>query len=168
MLRRIHAVLLSLAVISSPVVAEGLSKPEGDIILTVSGAITQTNAEGLAQFDLAMLQSLGEETIVTSTIWTEGEQTFQGVSLRVLLDAVGVKAGTLRAVAINDYAVDIPTSDAVQGGPILAYKRNDDFMSLRDKGPLWVVYPYDSNADYRTEVVYSRSIWQLDRIKVTD
>ena len=41
-------------------------------------------------------------------------------------------------------------------------------MSIRDKGPLWVVYPYDSSADYRTEVIYSRSIWQLDRIEVVD
>ncbi|MDP5360810.1 MAG: oxidoreductase, partial [Paracoccaceae bacterium] len=34
------------------------------------------------------------------------------------------------------------------------------------KGPLWVVYPYDMSADYRSEVIYYRSIWQLDRIEV--
>jgi hypothetical protein len=39
-------------------------------------------------------------------------------------------------------------------------------MSVRDKGPLWVIYPYDSDAAYRTEVIYSRSIWQLDRLEV--
>jgi hypothetical protein len=38
-------------------------------------------------------------------------------------------------------------------------------MSVRDKGPLWVIYPYDSD-DYRSEVIYSRSIWQLDRLEV--
>jgi hypothetical protein len=41
-------------------------------------------------------------------------------------------------------------------------------MSVRDKGPLWIIYPYDSSADYRTEVVYSRSIWQLDRIEAVN
>jgi hypothetical protein len=39
-------------------------------------------------------------------------------------------------------------------------------MSIRDKGPLWIVYPYDASDDFRSEVVYSRSIWQLDRIEV--
>jgi hypothetical protein len=37
-------------------------------------------------------------------------------------------------------------------------------MSLREKGPLWVIYPYDSDPAYRTEETYSRSIWQLNRL----
>jgi hypothetical protein len=41
-------------------------------------------------------------------------------------------------------------------------------MSLRDKGPLWIIYPYDSKSDFRTEVVYSRSIWQRDRLEALD
>ena len=39
-------------------------------------------------------------------------------------------------------------------------------MSVRDKGPLWIVYPYDQNTDYQSEVVFSRSIWQLNRITI--
>ena len=74
--------------------------------------------------------------------------------------------GTITATAINDYAVEIPMSDAVEGGPIIAYHTNGEEMSRRDKGPLWVVYPYDSDIAYQTELVYSRSIWQLDRISV--
>ena len=60
----------------------------------------------------------------------------------------------------------MPLTDAVEGGPIVAYRMDGETMSVRDKGPLWIVYPYDSDADYRTEVIYSRSIWQLDRIEV--
>ena len=88
------------------------------------------------------------------------------MSLSVLVDRLGLEGETLRATAINDYAIDIPLTDAVEGGPIVAYRMDGDIMSVRDKGPLWIVYPYDANADYRTEVVYSRSIWQLDRIEV--
>ncbi|MEC8574513.1 MAG: oxidoreductase, partial [Pseudomonadota bacterium] len=40
-------------------------------------------------------------------------------------------------------------------------------MSLRDKGPLWIVYPFDSDPAYQTEAIYSRSIWQLEEITVT-
>ena len=50
------------------------------------------------------------------------------------------------------------------GGPIIAYERNGKEMSVRSKGPLWIVYPYDSNPSYKTEAIYSRSIWQLEGI----
>jgi hypothetical protein len=39
-------------------------------------------------------------------------------------------------------------------------------MTVRDKGPLWIVYPYDAKPEYRQELIYSRSIWQLDHIEV--
>ncbi|RYH00523.1 oxidoreductase, partial [Salipiger sp. IMCC34102] len=77
-----------------------------------------------------------------------------------------VDGGTLLATAINDYTVEIPVSDAVEGGPIIAYQMDGAEMQVRDKGPLWIVYPYDDTPEYRSEVIYSRSIWQLDRIEV--
>lgn len=151
-----------------PALAEDLAMPTGDVILTVSGPLTTTNVDGTAQFDLEMLEALDATTFETTTIWTEGEHSFTGVSLDLLADKLGLEGETLRATAINDYAVDVPLSDAVEGGPIVAYRMDGDTMSVRDKGPLWIVYPYDSDADYRTEVVYSRSIWQLDRIEVVE
>lgn len=119
-------------------------------------------------YDLAALEALGPETIETSTIWTEGIQTFTGVPLWALVDDLGIDSGTLRAMAVNDYTIEIPVSDAVENGPILAYLRNGATMSVRDKGPIWVVYPYDENPKYQSEVIYSRSIWQLNRIAVGD
>ncbi|APE42418.1 oxidoreductase [Sulfitobacter alexandrii] len=148
--------------------AEELAQPQGEVILTVSGPLATTNVDGTAQFDLEMLEALDATTFETTTIWTEGEHSFTGVSLDLLVDRLGLEGETLRATAINDYAIDIPLSDAVEGGPIVAYRMDGDTMSVRDKGPLWIVYPYDANPDYRTEVVYSRSIWQLDRIEVVE
>lgn len=151
--------------VSIPALAEDLAAPTGDVILTVTGA-NVTNSDGAAKLDLAMLEAMGGTEIKTTTIWTEGMQTFEGVSLKVLVDRLGIDGSTLSAVAINDYAVEIPTSDATEGGPIVAYKMNGNVMSVRDKGPLWVIYPYDSTTAFQTEVIYSRSIWQLDRLDV--
>lgn len=155
-------------VVGLPAWADKLGTPSGSVILTVSGGIAAKNAGDAAQFDLEMLRELGATEFSTSTIWTDGEQRFTGVSLHVLMGALGVKDGTLRATAINDYTVEIPVADAVPGGPMIAYEMNGNTMSIRDKGPLWVIYPYDQNADYRTEVIYSRSIWQLDRIEAVE
>ncbi|HBR38321.1 MAG TPA: oxidoreductase [Sulfitobacter pontiacus] len=168
MFRALLPVLAFAVIVALPVSAKDLSVPEGDVILTVSGPLETTNVNGTAQFDLEMLEALDATTFETSTIWTEGEHSFIGVSLAVLADWLGLEGDRLRATAINDYAVEIPLTDAVEGGPIVAYRMDGDIMSVRDKGPLWIIYPYDSNADYRTEVVYSRSIWQLDRIKVVE
>lgn len=151
-----------------PVQASSLPSPTGPVLLTVSGEIEATNAPGEARFDIAMLEEMGGVEFSTSTIWTSGVVTFTGVPLDTFLDELGASGSTLEATAINDYVVSIPTTDAVAGGPMIAYKRDGDYMSIRDKGPLWIVYPYDKSADYQSELIYSRSIWQLDRIKVVD
>ena len=77
-----------------------LAAPTGPVLLTISGAIENSNSEnGTASFDLEMLRALGSETIETSTIWTEGDQSFEGVSLSVLMDAVGATGDVLQATA---------------------------------------------------------------------
>lgn len=144
-----------------------LRLPDGPVLLRVSGDIAVTNAGDEAHFDWQMLEDLGFETISTRTVWTNGLQEFTGVPLVRLLMALGVSgAGEMTARAVNDYHIDIPFSDAVEGGPIIAMLRNGEPMSLRDKGPLWVIYPYDSDPAYRNQVIYARSIWQLLSIEV--
>lgn len=136
-----------------------------DVLLSVYGNVAAAPEGNTWSFSEADLRAMPVVTFTTETIWTEGEQVFEGVSLHELLAHVGVGDGTLTATAANDYAVSIPVSDAVEGGPIVAYARNGQAMPLRDKGPLWIVYPYDDNEAYKTEEFYSRSIWQLNRIE---
>ncbi len=146
--------------------AAELAKPKGEVVLTVSGAISNTNAEARAEFDMDMLKALPVSTFKTATIWTPAVSSFSGVSLKTLLAAVGATGNNLHSIAINDYAVEIPAADAVEDGPIVAYAMDDKPMSVRDKGPLWVIYPFDSKPVYKSEVIYSRSIWQLAKIEV--
>ncbi|MBO9476733.1 oxidoreductase [Shimia sp. R11_0] len=137
-----------------------------DTLLTVSGEVAATEQGQAWSFTVEDLREMPKTTFETETIWTDGVQVFEGVSLDVLLDHVGAQGETIRATAANDYAITIPSGDAVSGGPIVAYLRNGQEMSLRDKGPLWIVYPFDDNVIYKSEEYYSRSIWQLNRIEV--
>lgn len=167
MITRLAAVAaIAGALMAGPALAETLPRPADDVILTVTGEIANTNADGAAEFDLAMLEALPATEYTTETIWTEGEHTFRGVALGELMDRVGAEGSTISAVAINDYAVDIPMSDAAKGRALVAYRLDGETMSVREKGPLWIVYPYSSDADFRSEVIYSRSIWQLKELKV--
>jgi len=135
-----------------------------EVLLTIQLAGSE---EATMRFSMADLRALGETTFETETIWTNGNQVFTGVPLAAVVERFEVAEGVLEASAVNDYMVEIPVSDAVQGGPIIAYERNGQTMSLRNKGPLWIVYPYDSNPSaYKNERTYSRSIWQLDRLRI--
>ena len=49
---------------------------------------------------------------------------------------------------------------------ILAMKRNGDYMPVRDKGPLFVIYPYDSEPELKSQIFYGRSAWEVARLVV--
>lgn len=154
--------ILTGVILAAMVASQAMSDP----LLTVSGDVSAPETGTAWVLDIDDLQALPKVGFETETIWTDGMQAFEGVSLADLLEHVGAADGTLRATAANDYAVSIPTSDAVENGPIVAYMRNGAEMSLRNKGPLWIVYPFSGIPAYKTEAYYSRSIWQLDRIEV--
>lgn len=146
--------------------AEPLPKPVGNVILTISGDLPVTNSGDAVEFDLEMLRSLPPARIETSTPWTDGVVTFEGVSLRDLLDHIGIVSGALEATALNDYAIEIPVSDAEDIGPIIAYLRGGKTMPVREKGPLWIIYPFDDLPDDKAEIYRARSIWQLHKLTV--
>ena len=100
----------------------------------------------------------------TSTIWLDKIVEFTGVNLKNVLDYAGASGTLIYAIALNDYKVDIPSDTVAEDAPIVAYHLDGELMPSREKGPLWVVYPYDQDAKYRSELIYSRSIWQLDRL----
>lgn len=148
--------------------AAGMSLPEpkGKVILTVSGKIGAFNAAGKARFDRAMLESYGWSSFTTSTPWYNGPMTFSGLPMEKLMQVVHAKGKAIVATALNDYQTDIPISDFQRFHVLLALKRDGHYMPISDKGPLFIVYPYDSNPVLRTQKYYSRSAWQLRRIVV--
>ncbi|MBT8411547.1 MAG: molybdopterin-dependent oxidoreductase [Octadecabacter sp.] len=160
--------MISTSVPASSVMALCLGLGLAPVSVAGETLLTVTHDGEVQTYDLDALQEMGAATFETETIWTDGAQSFTGVPLTALVEDLDLDDGVLLASAINDYTVEIPVSDAVEGGPIIAYLNNGAPMSVRDKGPLWIVYPYDSNPDYQSEQIYSRSIWQLDRIETSD
>ena len=56
--------------------------------------------------------------------------------------------------------------DVTRYNVILAVKRNGEYMPVRDKGPLFIIYPFDSNPELKSQTYYSRSVWQVAKIVV--
>jgi hypothetical protein len=131
-------------------------------ILTISGRV----AMGEAEFSIEDLARIGQARIETTTPWHQGKVTFEGVRLDNLMKWVGAQGSIVRAVALNDYIAEVPMADFAEHGPILAHSANGKPMSIRDKGPTMIVYPYDSNPALRGEVYLSRSVWQVKSLIV--
>jgi hypothetical protein len=141
------------------------------VILTISGAMAQPNGPAVGErrvavFDLALLQALPQHVFTTRTPWYPQPRRFSGVLLRDLLAAVGAKPGTLKAVALNDYRVEIPAVDQLKHDAMVAYLLDDQPLAVREKGPLLIIYPFDDQPELRTAVHYSRAIWQLTSLEL--
>ncbi len=138
-----------------------LAPPQGKVVLSISGQVNRTNAPSRADFDLDMLAALPQRQLVTHTPWHQGAQTFTGPLLRDVLAQAGANGKLLVAVALNDYRCEIPSDDTTQFDVVLARLQNGEPMRVRDKGPLFIVYPFDSDAKLRSDRYYARSAWQL-------
>jgi hypothetical protein len=143
-----------------------LPSPSGQTILTIEGSITVTNADGKAVFDRDMLERLGTTVIETTTPWFDGPVKFEGVSADAVMDLVAAEGTEVVAIALNDFRTTIPLTDFSKYGVILALKRDGEYMPISDKGPLFIVYPYDSDPQLQTQQFYARSAWQLARLIV--
>jgi hypothetical protein len=146
--------------------ALALGKPHGPVVLTLRGKVGITNDAGAAHFDMAMLEGLPQRSITTRTPWYDGPRKFTGPLLRDVLQAVGAKGTGLRAIALNDYKVDIPFEDALKFDVVMARLLDDKPMPVRDKGPLFIIYPFDDKPELRVPQYFARCAWQLRTIEI--
>jgi hypothetical protein len=146
--------------------AFALDAPAGRVVLSVSGAIGEKNAGALARFDMKMIEALPQHTFTTRTPWFDRPVKFTGPLLADVMAAVGAKGSAVLATAINDYTITIPMGDVKTQKVIMARLIDDQPIPVREKGPLFVIYPFDSDPALRTSTYYERSIWQLKALEV--
>ncbi|MDY0872164.1 molybdopterin-dependent oxidoreductase [Dongia rigui] len=161
----IIAAFILLAGLPPAAAVEPLPAPTGPVVLVLEGTLDAHNTiDGKAAFDMAMLQALPKTAFNTTTIWTDGLQTFEGVKIADLMARLGAKPAEFNALATNDYEMSFPASDALDHGAIIAYAQNGAAIPLDNKGPLWIVYPYDQDAELANDRYLSQSVWSLDHM----
>lgn len=160
------SILFCLAVFPSYVLSEQLADPKGKVILTIFGELENANHEGAARFDRDMLMALKQRVIETQTPWTNGLNKFEGPTIRNILALVGAQGEEIIATALNGYKITIPFSDIHDYPVILALKHNEEILSVRKKGPTWVIYPWTDQPDLKNNVYYTRAIWQVKSLEV--
>lgn len=146
--------------------AQALEAPQGKVVLTVSGQVADTTDGKAAKLDMAMIRKLPQVSFTTQTPWDAKPVKFTGPRLKDVVSLVKGSGTHVVAIALNDYRVTIPTADLTEHGVLLAHQINDADIPVRTKGPLFIVYPFDSKTELKSSKFYERSIWQLKAIEL--
>ena len=163
---RFLAPITATLALCSALPALALPPATGKVILTVTGKVADKNTPEAAQFDLAMLEKLPQQTFTTKTPWSKEPIKFTGPLLRDVLAAAKANGTTIKALALNDYKTAIPVEDARRYDMIIAHRMNGELIPVRTKGPLFIVYPFDSKAELQASKFYGRSAWQLKSMDI--
>lgn len=143
-----------------------LDAPKGKVVLSIGGNIQFKNSGDQADFDMDMLMALPQHSFTTSSPWYKEAKKFTGPLLRDVLAAAGAQGTNLKAFALNNFKVEIPVADTRQFPVMLARLMDDKPMLIRDKGPLFIIYPFDTQPELHSARYYSRSAWQLRTLDI--
>jgi hypothetical protein len=158
------AIFYSTAAFVASVTFSSVAFAQSDpVILTIDGKI----AGGVPlDFTSSQLEALGAASVATSTPWHDGKPTFEGIPMETLLAHVGATGEVAEVLALNNYRTTIPLADFSEFPVLLALQQDGEYMTVRNKGPLFIIYPFDDFDDLRTDLYYSRSAWQVRSITV--
>ncbi len=132
-----------------------------EVYLSLTNASDGTIVE-LTEDELLAMEQF---TVFTENEFVDGLAEFTGPLARdviALLNASEIE--TLKLTAVNDYAVEVPMSDILDYDVIFAMSQNGTMFSIRDKGPIWVIYPMSENVELQDRVYNDRLIWQLVKV----
>ena len=133
--------------------------------------VLDTENEEIASYTLEDLDSLDQTEFQTINAFIDEVATFSGPLVRDVLAASDIEVtpeGSVEVAAINDYAVGVPYEDILNYDVILATRMNGEEMSIRDKGPIWVMYPISDFPELSDSLYSSRLVWQVDRLKLVE
>jgi len=168
--RELLGALLAIGLTAMPMLASAADAPTPKAGRTVLSILREDGQGTPIRFDLAALQKLERRTIVSAlppSMKVQGQHEWVGVPIRAVLTAAGIKgATTIRVSALNAYSAAIPAEDLNRYDPILAYLRDGKPMSIREKGPLFVIYPFDQYSELQQMEYVNRAVWQANEIFV--
>lgn len=132
--------------------------PSQEVILTVSGNISVTNAGDTLQFDMRTLESLGLVEYTVDDPWLNATNTYTGVLMSDLRKFVGASeaAKAVHIVALDDYGVDISVQDMEKWPILLATRTNGEYMDVENSGPTRIIFPYHN---YSIDPIKYNDFW---------
>ncbi|MCE7027877.1 hypothetical protein [Jiella avicenniae] len=115
------------------------------------------------------LAALPQTRFETKAPWIATPAVFEGPSVAQLLRAFAPEAAFERAeiAALDEYAATADVSRLVADDAIFAIRQNGAFMSVADKGPALLIFPFDDRPELKDKPHFGLCIWQISRIRLS-
>ena len=159
--------------------------PEGHVILTLGGAVGETNLpargaddggllgylevthNGAAGFDAAMLDGLPqvEITIPYGPPDNQRDYTFSGPHLSEVMAMAGAEGKSALPMALDGYQAEIPWPSIEAHQPIVATHADGTPMGIGGYGPTMIVFPPTDDADL-AQAQASQQVWAIAYIAI--
>ncbi len=162
-----RALIQGFAVSILTAAASRSSAASGTSFLRVGGEIGEGPQPGEVVFDEAAFAALPQTRFRTATPWHDKAIEFSGVSARDLFEAVGRRGENAQLIALNDYMVEASIDEIVAADGLFATHQDGVAMPISDKGPIFLLFPFDDRPELKHQAYYSRAVWQLSEIVVT-
>lgn len=176
-LRPLLLALAALVTLAVPVLADGPA------LLTVSGAVTKPNRgpvdpdydklfafndvafDKARSFDADALAALPQVTVKTDFPKGGETVTFTGPLLADVLAAAGASGSKITIQAMDGYAVEVPATDMLGDGAVVALARDGRPFGIGDFGPTQIVFPRADRPALK-DMPDDWWIWEIFHIKV--
>ncbi|WP_037316173.1 hypothetical protein [Ruegeria halocynthiae] len=179
------ALPLSLLLTTAMPVWADMPAPQGHVLLTLGGAVTETNLpargendggllgylevqhDGAAGLDAAMLDGL-EQVEITITYGPEDNQrdiAFSGPRLSDVMVLAGAEGKTAKPMAMDGYQAEITWDSITAHQPIVATHADGAPMGIGGYGPTMIVFPPIDDEDLAQEQA-GQQVWALAYIAV--
>ncbi|WP_146153883.1 oxidoreductase [Photobacterium sanctipauli] len=112
------------------------------------------------------IEQLPQHKLSTHLPWFEGQARFEGVRLSVLLTTFSLEPERISFTALNDYQVDVSQEYIEKYQPLVAIKKNGNYLKVRDYGPYWLVASIDDYPELSETKQLAKMVWQIELIDV--
>ncbi|ELR67437.1 hypothetical protein C942_01366 [Photobacterium marinum] len=110
------------------------------------------------------IEHLPQSTLITHLPWIQGKAEFKGVKLTTLLQNYQLEPTQIKMSALNDYSAEVSREHIEKYQPIVAIKKDDQYLRIRDYGPYWLVFSIDQYPELGQTKNLAKMVWQLEHI----
>ena len=150
--------LCAILALAGTVYCLAAAKPAGKVVLTVTGAITETNSDKGFELDMAMLEGIGTKLYEGTDPWL-GKKKYTGVVIADILKFAGAPKDVAEVIAIakDGKKVTLKAEDVVKYPIMLATQDAGKAIGSGLGGPVKLVCPYTAHPEL--EKMYPKDDW---------
>ncbi|WP_022942330.1 molybdopterin-binding oxidoreductase [Psychromonas hadalis] len=119
-------------------------------------------------YTLKQLQKLPQHEIKITIPWTDEEHIYKGPYLEDVFSSAGIEGRWLTLYALDHYQVSFNYQRIKKYNPILGLQIDGELLTIRSKGPIWLILPVNEYKELEAAVYNDYMVWQLIKINSED